>query len=124
MANPSMQEQFIREAGEKPKRDRKAESLTRKRNLGRSKPIKPESDEHKKLKRRWALIKQSMIQAQLRTNGHTACMECGAVNPMPLDLDHIIPTGRGGEWWPTNAQLICRRCHDSKHGNQPVWSTP
>lgn len=87
----------------------------------KSKRIARESDNHKKLVERWKLIKRAFVLCQIRTNGYTSCMECGAVNPEPIDLDHIIPAGKGGLWVADNAQLLCRKCHTSKHG-EPMWS--
>lgn len=118
MANPEMWKEFVEQPS---KRDRKAEAQTRKRNLGR-KPLAPVSEDQAKLKKRWALIKAAMTIAQIRTNGWTSCMACGSMNPKPLDLDHIWPAGKGGPWTPDNAELLCRRCHDEKHGNQPQFS--
>lgn len=120
MANSKVQEEFL--ANPEGKRDRKQEAATRKSNLGRKKPLKPVSEDREKELKRWALIKQSMIEAQIKTNGYTSCMECGLVNPKPMDLDHIIPTSKNGIWFPSNAQLLCRVCHDFKHQNQPIWS--
>ena len=85
------------------------------------KPIKPVSDAQAERKKTWAFIKVCFLEAQRKTDGHTSCMECGAVDPKPIDLDHIIPTGRGGEWTPKNAQVLCRACHSIKHG-KPEWS--
>ena len=91
----------------------------------RRKGLAPESEDMKKLKKRWAFIKACMILSQRRTNGYTSCMECGAVDPERLDLDHITPAGNGGTWTPDNAQLLCAgvpgSCHSKKHG-EPQWS--
>ena len=98
---------------------------TRKTTARRSR-LKPTSEKRDEEKRDWALIKRAMLTAQLRTNGYTSCMKCGARDPWKLDLDHIVPSGRGGKWAPENAQLLCRTpdqmgCHDRKHG-RPEWS--
>lgn len=72
----------------------------------------------------WAYIKRTMLIAQVRTDGFNSCMECGAKNPHRLELDHIVPTGRGGAWEPENAQLLCAgagSCHECKTG-APQWS--
>lgn len=87
------------------------------------KGLKPVSEKRAEERKVWALIKKSMLLAQLRTNGHTSCMECGEMNPEPIDLDHMTPSGRGGAWTPDNAQLLCRGCHSSKHG-RVEWSKP
>lgn len=84
-------------------------------------PLAPASDKRKDEKRDWMLIKKAMLRAQLLTNGHTSCMECGAQNPKPIDLDHEIPSGKGGPWTVSNAVLKCRPCHAEKHGT-PKWS--
>lgn len=86
--------------------------------------IKPVSEDLEKLKKRWAMIKASMIESQVKTNGYTSCMECGAINPRMLQLDHIIPAGNGGVWFPSNGQLLCSgpgSCHARKHG-EPEWT--
>lgn len=120
MANPEMMREFL----ENPegKRNRKAEVQARKRQPMRRTPLAPMSDEMERNKKRWALIKQSMIEAQVKTNGRTECMECGTKNPKPIDLDHIIPASQNGVWFPSNAQLLCRTCHNEKHGNVPKWT--
>ena len=122
MANEEVMREFL--ANPEGKRNRKAEAQNRKRNLVRKTSLKPVSEDMEKNKKRWALIKQSMIEAQVKTNGFTSCMLCGTVNPKPIDCDHIIPAGKGGVWFPSNAQLVCRVCHDDAHGNQPEWSDP
>jgi len=30
------------------------------------------------------------------------------------EVDHIIPLSRGGTNWPSNLQLMCKRCNQSK----------
>lgn len=128
MASEAMQARFKEEMergsklAPRPKKERArtAHNST----LKPGKRIKPESEDRKTLKKRWAFIKHIMILTQRRTNGHTACMECGAVNPRTLELDHIIPAGEGGPWTPDNAQLLCAgpgSCHARKHG-EPEWS--
>ncbi len=73
------------------------------------------SDEQQERKDRWAFIKRCFLEAR------PECFACGAVGH--LDLDHMIPTGRGGEWEPENAQLLCRPCHSRKHG-EPMFGVP
>lgn len=116
--NPEMMEEFIANKGERPKKV-KAEPKPMKRTR-----IKPVSEDRERDLKRWALIKQAMIEAQIKTNGYTSCMECGSMNPNPIDLDHIIPASKNGVWFPSNAQLLCRICHNAKHGNLPKWSDP
>lgn len=115
MASEEVMAEFVANKGEKPAKA-KTPPPRKKR-----KPLAPVSEDQEKLKKRWALIKQSMIESQVKTNGWTECMECGTRNPQPIDLDHIIPTGKGGLWFPSNAQLLCRTCHGAKHG-EPMWS--
>lgn len=120
-----MQADFVRNEGQKVKRERtKSGALKRGGSLPRGKRIAPVSEDQTTLKKRWAFIKACMILAQRRTSGFTSCMECGAVEPRKLELDHIIPTGNGGTWTPDNAQLLCAgpgSCHARKHG-EPEWT--
>ena len=117
MASDEVMKEFVANNGERP-----AKPKVTRTQMKRGKRIKPVSEDQEKLKKRWALIKQSMIEAQVKTNGWTECMECGTQNPRPIDLDHIIPTGKGGLWFPSNAQLLCRVCHEAKHRNLPEWT--
>ena len=107
-----------------PRHGLKDASATRKKKVASRGRINPVSVKQADKKARWALIKESMIQAQIRTQGFTSCMVCGAKDPKRLDLDHIVPAGKGGEWEPRNAQLVCGgqgSCHSEKHG-EPQWT--
>lgn len=97
--------------------DKRAKSFTGKV----TSPIAKKSDRQKERLKKWALIKKAMIFAQRRTDGYTSCMGCGQKNPRKLECDHIESTGRGGDWVPENAQLLCvgpgtNDCHGQKHG--------
>lgn len=117
MASDEVMREFIELHGERPKRAARPRPEPKKR-----KPLKPMSEDMERNKKRWALIKQAMIESQVKTNGWTECMSCGTRNPRPIDCDHIIPAGDNGVWFPSNAQLLCRPCHDAKHRNQPEWT--
>ena len=41
-----------------------------------------------------------------------ACVHCGSTQK--LEVDHIIPTSRGGEHSEHNFQILCRKCNRSK----------
>lgn len=113
MANPEMQREFVARGGEK----------VRKEKSSRRKPMPTITDAQARKKNIWKQIRRTMLLAQERTNGHLSCMECGLVvdDATQLELDHIIPAGRGGLWVADNAQLLCRKCHNAKHG-EPQWT--
>ena len=120
-----MMSEFLEAGGEKPKSQRtinksqlKSSAAGLKRTeMKRTGRLKPESEKQKGNRGLWKIIKRAMVLAQIRTNGFTSCMECGTHNPKPIDLDHID----GRDWLPENAQLLCRRCHELKHG-VPMFS--
>jgi 5-methylcytosine-specific restriction endonuclease McrA len=43
------------------------------------------------------------------------CNGCGADLSAAWQIDHIVPTSRGGTHWPDNIQLLCPFCNSSKH---------
>jgi ATP adenylyltransferase len=48
------------------------------------------------------------------------CALCGASEKeRPLDIDHIIPTWRGGKSDKANLQVLCARCNRPK-GNRDI----
>lgn len=90
----------------------------------RKRGLRPESDKQKTLGQRWAFIRSCFLICQLRSDGYYSCHSCGARfdSTKDLDLDHIVSRGRGGDYTPSNAQLLCRVCHSEKHG-VPMWSS-
>ena len=50
---------------------------------------------------------------------HT-CISCRETfdDPSKLDVDHVIPRGRGGPNTIRNMASECRRCHEAKHGER------
>lgn len=124
MANDAMAEAFVRAEGEKA-RDRKQEALTRKRNLGRSSPIKARSIKQKMLDAKWAGIKDAFLflASRYEPDGTPRCEECGTPGDADsLDLHHLRRRGQGGEYVARNAALLCRPCHQEADGNDLRWS--
>lgn len=44
----------------------------------------------------------------------TSCRE-STDDPNELDVDHVVPRGKGGSNVPQNKTSLCRRCHEAKH---------
>jgi hypothetical protein len=68
--------------------------------------------------RQWAEIKKRKLDRQKRVQGYTWCQKCKK-RTTRLELDHIKPAGKGGDWTEDNAQLLCcgfGSCHEEKHG--------
>ncbi|WP_276141143.1 HNH endonuclease [Rhodococcus sp. T2V] len=58
----------------------------------------------------WRVLRKSII---LRDGNH--CRQCGiSGTETALDLDHIVSVAEGGTDDPSNARLLCRRCHTPK----------
>lgn len=122
-----MQAEFIANNGERPKRDRKQEQLTRKRNLGRTTSLKERSFKQKLLDQRWSGLKDGFLWMMNRYDPDGAhCEECGVPgDARTLDLNHKRRRGQGGEYEARNAELLCNRfnvhgdqnCHDKADGN-------
>lgn len=111
---------YLRRGG-KAASDKRGNAILRNVTPARGEAPAKRSDRQKERLKRWALIKKSMICAQRLTDGYTSCMGCGQKNPRKLECDHIESTGRGGDWVPENAQLLCagpgtNDCHGQKHG--------
>lgn len=53
----------------------------------------------------------------LQRDGH-ACVYCGATD-VPLHLDHVVPSSRGGSDDPSNLVAACRPCNCSKGPRTP-----
>ncbi len=48
------------------------------------------------------------------------CAECGTSTKKKKHVDHIIPLALGGSNWPSNLQILCPFCNDSKGAKHPV----
>jgi 5-methylcytosine-specific restriction endonuclease McrA len=116
VADEAAMARFVESGGEKPKREPRARS-----SLKRGKAPKQKTIKQKVLDARWEGIKDATMfwLRKLDPDG-PHCFECG-ITKGPFDLDHIVPRGRGGKYWTFNAQLLCRSCHELKHG-QPEWT--
>lgn len=72
------------------------------------------SEKQREREELWAWIKRCFLAC------HPFCAACGkSSDEARLELDHVIPTGRGGKWEPENAQLLCAgvgSCHEAKTG--------
>lgn len=50
------------------------------------------------------------------------CIGCGEKMDKPT-VDHIVPIVKGGTNWPSNIQLLCKRCNSRKHSKDPIqWA--
>lgn len=122
MANPEMQEQFVRTGGKPAPRPKRARAI--------NSTLPAKSEQQEELDKRWESIRFSFLMCQLRSGGYH-CHGCGLVveSPTHLDLDHIENRNKNN-YNADNAQLLCNarsangndNCHDAKHGNQPQWS--
>lgn len=49
------------------------------------------------------------------------CAECfEIVTKSTWHVDHIMPLSKGGSNWPSNLQILCRRCNLEKHASDPI----
>lgn len=85
-------------------------------------PLKPLSQ-----KRRALLSTRKRVREEVLERDAYKCVAIELVPDVecwgPLDVDEIIPRGRGGDWLdPDNCQVLCRAHHDWKHIN-PAEST-
>lgn len=88
---------------------------------GRRRPLRQVSDKQAILDAKWAGIREATIYWLNKLDPDGAhCFECGR-KAKRLDLDHVIPRGKGGHYTVSNAQLLCRDCHQEKHG-KPRWT--
>ena len=67
------------------------------------------------------------VRARVRIAAGDRCGYCRSPQPLvlgPLEVEHIIPSGRGGSDEETNLWLACRMCNNFKgvqtHGLDPV----
>lgn len=123
MADPTAMAQFLANGGQKlpPKPKRETPSPKRepmKRGKGpRKVSIKQQVDEA-----RWAGIREASIYWLNRLDPDGArCFECGR-KAQRLDADHVHPRSKGGRSTVSNLALLCRQCHQRKHG-EVQWSS-
>lgn len=51
------------------------------------------------------------------------CINCNVLLGKNYHVDHIVPLILGGTDWPSNLQILCKRCNLSKGGKDPiVWA--
>ena len=50
------------------------------------------------------------------------CTVCRTKLPKGFHVDHVVPLAKGGSNWPSNLQLLCRRCNNQKHVKDPLDS--
>ena len=63
-----------------------------------------------------AFIRRNLDRLRLH-HGERQNWRCAAcTRSRPLELDHILPRGRGGSDTIANTNLKCRECHAGKHG--------
>lgn len=54
-----------------------------------------------------------------------ACLCGDSFEKVSATVDHVIPLSRGGSNWPTNLQLLCQPCNDSKGTKlMSEWTIP
>lgn len=97
---------------------RTAKQRTRAR-LDPGKPPRQKTPEQMDDDERWAFIKRCFKAAlgkRYCAHGPEGCFG-------RIELDHILAKGDGGKSNPENAQLLCRRHHAIKHGNDLRWSS-
>ena len=81
----------------------------------RKKPLNPMSQ-----KRRAELGIRKRVREEVLERDRYKCVAKHLVDDVecwgPLDVDEVIPRGRGGDWLdPDNCQVLCRAHHDWKH---------
>ena len=123
MASEEAIARFLASGGEKPRRAPKEPKPPQRRApIARARRPKQESVKQAILNAKWAGIREATIYWMNKLDPDGAhCMECGR-KARTLDLDHIVPRSKGGHYSVSNAQLLCRDCHERKHRNRPEWS--
>lgn len=72
-------------------------------------------------KKQRQLREERKIRKLLEERADGVCEECGLLPDLKdgrgeLHLSHTIPRSRGGETSLVNCQMLCRKCHNAKHG--------
>ena len=57
---------------------------------------------------------------QIHEKQNFKCAECGASTKKKKHVDHIMPLALGGSNWPSNLQILCPFCNDSKGAKHPI----
>lgn len=114
MANPDLWDgSLLKSSAPKATKERAAGKKRRR--------VNPVSAKQEVKNAKWAGIREATIYWLNKLDPDGAhCFECGR-KARRLDLDHIVPRGRGGHDTVSNAQLLCRECHTKKHG-EPMFS--
>lgn len=111
-----MQRAYIDSHGDKftSKSSRKAQEP-----MKRGKRLNPRTEAKKLDDVRWKAIKDTFLTLAPLVDpaGVARCNKCGRrADETRLDLHHIVPRSRGGKSDPDNARLLCRSCHEKRHG--------
>jgi len=63
---------------------------------------------------RGELYGEENIKAYVRARDDYTCQYCGMVRPPDLEVDHIVPSSRGGTTTPNNLCCACHECNQRK----------
>lgn len=62
---------------------------------------------------------------KILTRQKNKCAECGASVKKKTDrhIDHVMPIKLGGSNWPSNLQILCKKCNLTKGAKHPIdWA--
>ena len=64
----------------------------------------------------WNDLRKRSVKKQVFQQANNQCQHCGkaAAEGVTLEIDHIIPTSRGGRYDISNLQLLCSECNRGK----------